>query len=95
MRVLKLNFARAIGFGDGGRVSDIGGGVGYPPKTPYKIINNIKKVFTVIKKYAIIYYVNSERRRINMILDSKLNLTDFNDLKRVTFLTRDYLERRY
>ena len=29
-----------------------------------------------------------------MILDSKLNLTDFNELKRVTFLTRDYLERR-
>ena len=47
MRVLKLNFARAIGFGDGGRVPGIGGGVGYPPKTPYniinKIINNIKK----------------------------------------------------
>ena len=29
-----------------------------------------------------------------MILDSKLNLTDFNELKRVTFVTRDYLERR-
>lgn len=29
-----------------------------------------------------------------MILDSKLNLTDFKELKRVTFLTRDYLERR-
>lgn len=29
-----------------------------------------------------------------MILDSALNLTDFNDLKRVTFLKRDYLERR-
>lgn len=29
-----------------------------------------------------------------MILDSTLNLTDFNELKRVTFLTREYLERR-
>ena len=29
-----------------------------------------------------------------MILDSTLDLTDFNELKRVTFLTRDYLERR-
>lgn len=29
-----------------------------------------------------------------MIIDSELNLTDFNELKRVTFLTRDYLERR-
>ena len=29
-----------------------------------------------------------------MILDTTLNLTDFNELKRVTFLTRDYLERR-
>ena len=38
MRALKLNFARAIGFGDGGRVPDIGGGVGYPPKTSNKII---------------------------------------------------------
>ena len=29
-----------------------------------------------------------------MVLDSTLTLTDFNELKRVTFLTRDYLERR-
>lgn len=29
-----------------------------------------------------------------MILDSTLNLTDFKDLKRVTFLTREFLERR-
>ena len=29
-----------------------------------------------------------------MILDRTLTLTDFNELKRVTFLKRDYLERR-
>ena len=54
MRVLKLNFARAIGFGNGGRVPSIGGGVGYPPKTSYNIINNtinnIKSVYIWIKK---------------------------------------------
>ena len=53
MRVLKLNFARAIGFGDGGRVPGIGGGVGYPPKTPYniinKIINNIEKCLHLVE----------------------------------------------
>ena len=65
MRVLKLNFARAIGFRDGGRVPGIGGGVGYPPKTPYNIINNtinnIKSVYILIK---VCYnrLVNSERK---------------------------------
>ena len=51
-------------------------------------------MFTFGLKYAIIDYVNSERRRVDMILDSRLDITDFKDLKRVTFLTRDYLERR-
>ena len=41
MRVLKLNFARAIGFGDGGRVPGIGGGVGYSKNYVYNIINKI------------------------------------------------------
>ena len=62
---MKLNFARAIGFGDGGRVPGIGGGVGYPPKNPYKIINNIinniKSVY-IYKKVCYNRLVNSERK---------------------------------